>query len=95
MSEKPDEFDEFWQERRAYVEVEAARRERIAALEAESKAIKLLVAEQAEDDGLWFVARTAPEAYLQRALRQLHSVIEGEENWLAELIALAKGKSDE
>lgn len=34
------------------------------------------VSEQAEDDGLWFVAKTAPEAYLQAALRRLHSIIE-------------------
>jgi hypothetical protein len=40
-------------------------------------AIKALVARQAEDDGLWFVAETASEAYLQTALRKLHEVIEG------------------
>ncbi len=37
---------------------------------------KQLVAEQADDDGLWFVALTAPEAYLQRALRELHQCVE-------------------
>lgn len=37
-----------------------------------------LVAKQAEDDGLWFQAKTAPEAYLQQELRRLHSAIEGE-----------------
>lgn len=37
-----------------------------------------LVARQAEDAGLWFVAETAPEAYLQKALRALHTVIESE-----------------
>ena len=36
-----------------------------------------VVAEQVEDEGLWFVAQTAPEAYLQDALRRLHAVIEG------------------
>ena len=35
-----------------------------------------LVREQAEDDGLWFEAATAPEAYLQQELRRLHAVIE-------------------
>jgi len=35
-----------------------------------------LVKEQAEDDGLWFVAVTAPEAYLQQALRELHTAVE-------------------
>lgn len=36
-----------------------------------------LVDEQAEDEGLWFVAETTSEAYLQSALRRLHAVIEG------------------
>ena len=36
-----------------------------------------LTNEQAEDEGLWFVAATAPEAYLQQELRRLHAVIEG------------------
>jgi len=35
-----------------------------------------LVAEQADDDGLWFEAATAPEAYLQAALRKLHAAVE-------------------
>ena len=43
------------------------------------KAAKALVEEQAEDWGLWFIARTAPEAYLQEALRRLHKVIEGDD----------------
>jgi len=37
---------------------------------------KALVEAQAEDEGLWFVAETAPEAYLQAALRRLHHLIE-------------------
>ena len=41
---------------------------------AEARAI---VDEQANDDGLWFLAETAPEAYLQQALRRLHEAIEG------------------
>lgn len=39
-------------------------------------AVRALVAMQAEDDGLWFVAETAAEAYLQQELRKLHAVIE-------------------
>jgi hypothetical protein len=31
---------------------------------------------QAEDDGLWFLAQTAPEAYLQQELRKLHAMVE-------------------
>jgi len=38
--------------------------------------IKALVDEQAEDEGLWFIAQTAPEAYLQQELRALHALIE-------------------
>lgn len=39
-----------------------------------------IVEEQALDDGLWFIARTAPEAYLQRALRDLHAEIESDDD---------------
>jgi hypothetical protein len=39
--------------------------------------VAALVARQAEDDGLWFVAQTAAEAYLQQELRRLHAAIEG------------------
>jgi len=38
--------------------------------------LKILMNEQAEDEGLWFVAKTAPEAYLQHHLRRLHDAIE-------------------
>ena len=34
------------------------------------------VDEQAEDFGLWFEAQHAPEAYLQKSLRELHALIE-------------------
>ncbi len=44
----------------------------------ELEAAKSVAAEQAEDEGLWFVAETAPEAYLQQALRRLHAAVEGE-----------------
>lgn len=37
-----------------------------------------LVDIQAEDEGLWFVAETASEAYLQKALRDLHAAIEAD-----------------
>jgi len=36
------------------------------------------VLEQTEDEGLWFEAKTAPEAYLQSELRELHRIIENE-----------------
>jgi len=35
-----------------------------------------LADEQAKDEGLWFRAETAPEAYLQQELRVLHRWIE-------------------
>ena len=35
-----------------------------------------VVIEQARDEGLWFEAVTAPEGYLQAALRRLHDAIE-------------------
>ena len=38
--------------------------------------IRALVKAQAEDEGLWFIAETAPEAYLQSALRRLHAACE-------------------
>ena len=37
-----------------------------------------LIDRQAEDPGLWFIAKTAPEAYLQCALRELHALVESE-----------------
>ena len=37
-----------------------------------------VVDEQAEDEGLWFRAQTAAEAYLQQELRRLHAAVEGE-----------------
>jgi len=40
-------------------------------------AIKAVVDEQANDEGLWVVPETITEDYLQRALRRLHEAIEG------------------
>jgi hypothetical protein len=39
--------------------------------------IKNLVRIQANDDNLWFVARTIAEGYLQQELRRLHQMIDG------------------
>jgi len=47
-------------------------------LEKELQKYKDVVGDQANDEGLWFDAQTAPEAYLQRKLRELHAAIEGE-----------------
>lgn len=40
------------------------------------KELRALVDNQALDDGLWFHARYASEAYLQKELRKLHAAIE-------------------
>lgn len=37
-----------------------------------------VVNEQAEDDGLWFIAEYVSEQYLQDALRRLHRAVEGQ-----------------
>ena len=37
-----------------------------------------LVQRQADDEGLWFHAETAPEEYLQEALRELHEAVESD-----------------
>jgi hypothetical protein len=42
--------------------------------------IQAVVDEQAEDEGLWFIAETITEDILQRALRRLHEVIERKTN---------------
>ena len=38
--------------------------------------VQRIIDEQAESEGLWFKAQTAPEAHLQRELRRLHKAIE-------------------
>ena len=47
-------------------------------LQLQLEAIRALVNEQAEDEGLWFIAEAAAEAYLQQELRKLHAVIESD-----------------
>ena len=47
-------------------------------LHAQSDALRQIVDEQAEDEGLWCRAETVMEAYLQQALRRLHAAVEGE-----------------
>jgi len=56
-------------------------------------AIKALVEEQANDDGLWFQAETCAEAYLQQELRRLHATIEGKspEQCVSDLLAQGVG----
>ena len=51
-------------------------RAREKAIACRNAAIKI-TARQADDNGLWFQAETASEAYLQQALRELTRAIEG------------------
>ena len=61
-----------------------------------------LVNIQAEDEGLWFKAKTAAEAYLQQALRKLHGAVEADpvqpwdtvEYWKAKYIEVRKECGD-
>ena len=57
-------------------------------LAARSKGIEI-IERQASDEGLWFDATTAPEAYLQSALRNLHTFVEAQAKELAAARALA------
>jgi len=59
----------------------------ILALGEVAEAMRLAVNQQARDEGLWFVAETAPEAYLQRELRRLHGAIEYCLSWLDAILA--------
>ena len=54
--------------------------------------MRAIILEQAADEGLWFVIATAPEAYLQEALRKLHSLIEDE--WADEVAFLASSLAE-
>lgn len=51
--------------------------DKIMKLEEYQRNLRKLVNSQANDHGLWFEARTAPESYLQQELRKLHAVVEG------------------
>ena len=51
--------------------------DKVEELEAKLKTACELAAKQAEDEGLWFDAQYASEAYLQNALRELAASIEG------------------
>lgn len=84
LSIKPDPIESvtsvaaFWlyENAVAYCEVMSSA-DSLVGMEDSIRKIKGIVAEQAMDYGLWFVAKTAPEAYLQQELRKLHSAIDG------------------
>lgn len=56
----------------------AAAKAQIADLERQFAEARAEVERQAADPGLWFISGTAPEVYLQQALRRLHAIIEGD-----------------
>lgn len=84
--EKKKKTDEAWGELE-YLEVQPCTNcDDKKVLEQRLSGINFLVQKQAKDEGLWFVAKTAPEAYLQQELRRLHKRIEDdkalyEEEW--------------
>lgn len=51
-----------------------------------------IVTAQSQDDGLWCVAQTAMEGYLQQELRRLHAAVEAQANALAKDV-LVKAKT--
>lgn len=59
------------------------------------EATQRIVDEQAEDGGIWFSARTAPEAYLQQELRHLHCGVENLSARLKELDAVRACEKEE
>lgn len=68
------------------------RDDQIESLESDIAVLRDVVNEQADDEGLWFIAQTASEAYVQAALRRLHEVIEGKtsEECARELVPVSK-----
>jgi len=56
---------------------DAKREAELATLKARLAEARRVCDEQANDEGLWFVAVTVTEDYLQAALRRLHAAVEG------------------
>jgi len=56
-----------------------------------TQALIELVKRQAWDDGLWFIAQTAPEAYLQQELRRLHDATESVISVIGEITSYVDG----
>lgn len=67
-------------------------RARAEKAEQENARLREAVAFQACDDGLWFEATTAAEAYLQQELRRLHAMIEGDKKALSALPATERDR---
>lgn len=52
--------------------------------------VRELVGHQVEDEGLWFKPQYITEDYLQKALRELHAIIDDDQEMLA-LLRAKKG----
>ena len=50
--------------------------DRLESLITQTEDARTMVREQAEDDGLWFIADSVVEAYFQQEIRRLHATIE-------------------
>ena len=72
MKRPEDIPEEDWDLVKPFVDM---RRERDLARQLWAEVVHV-VEDQANDEGLWFTAKTATEAYLQQELRRLHAAIE-------------------
>lgn len=80
-------FEQDYRHGHAFYAIRNAVEAQLAGREDRLATAEKLVALQADDDGLWFITATAPEAYLQQELRKLHATIEGDTalfRWLGE-----------
>ena len=77
MSNTTDEIERLNDANNALIEIGHKQADEIERLTAKLNAIQSVVNEQAENEGLWFRAEYATEAYLQSELRRLHEVIDG------------------
>ena len=78
VTELEQERDEAWQMigNESAIQDFFALKTRMRKLEETFKSARAIVDEQAEDEGLWFIAESIIEAYFQQELRRLHIVIE-------------------
>jgi len=78
ITELEQERDEAWQMigNESAIQDFFALKARVRKLEETFKSARAIVDEQAEDEGLWFIAESIIEAYFQQELRRLHIVIE-------------------
>lgn len=76
LQQQWSESDKAWLAARQEAQQVKAERDRLREV---ATRIQQMVDAQALDEGLWFIAETAAEAYLQQELRRLHATIEGKQ----------------